>query len=227
MKRDKTRYDTKTLTAMAMLTALAYAVMAVCKVIPKVGGFLSLDAIDAVIGVGGFLFGPAAAVMMIVVEAFIEAITLSSTGWYGFLMNVLSTTLLICPAVWLYRRRGGTSGAVMGLTVGVVFRLLGMIVFNYFITPWYFQMPRAAVVDLMPMIAVFNLVKGVLNAALLMAIYPPASAALRRIGLAAPSAVKEEGRRFSYAPLIGALVVLLGAVLVVFYMMEAFSAPLP
>ncbi len=227
MKRDKTRYDTKTLTAMAMLTALAYAVMAVCKVIPKVGGFLSLDAIDAVIGVGGFLFGPMAAVLMIVVEAFIEAITLSTTGWYGFLMNVLSTTLLICPAVWLYRRRGGTSGAVMGLTVGVVFRLLGMIVFNYFITPWYFQMPRAAVVDLMPMIAVFNLVKGVLNAALLMAIYPPASAALRKIGLAAPSAVKEEGRRFSYAPLIGALVVLLGAVLVVFYMMEAFSAPLP
>ncbi len=227
MKREKTRYDTKTLTAMAMLTALAYAVMAVCKVIPKVGNFLSLDAIDAVIGVGGFLFGPAAAVMMIVVEAFIEAITLSSTGWYGFLMNVLSTTLLICPAVWLYRRRGGTSGAVIGLTVGVLFRLLGMIVFNYFITPLYFQMPRAFVVDMMPMIAVFNLVKGVLNAALLMAIYPPASAALRRIGLAAPSAAKGEGRKFSYAPLLGALVVLLGAVLVVLYMMEAFSAPAP
>ena len=227
MKRNETRYDTKTLTAMAMLTALAYAVMAVCKVIPKVGGFLSLDAIDAVIGVGGFLFGPMAAVMMIVVEAFIEAIALSTTGWYGFLMNVLSTTLLICPAVWLYRRRGGTSGAVMGLAVGVVFRLLGMIVFNYLITPFYFRMPRAAVVDMMPMIAVFNLVKGVLNAALLMAIYPPASAALRRIGLAAPSAAEGERRRFSYAPLIGALVVLLGAVLVVLYMMEAFSTPLP
>ncbi len=227
MKRDTTRYDTKTLTAMAMLTALAYAVMAVCKVIPKVGGFLSLDAIDAVIGIGGFLFGPMAAVMMIVVEAFIEAITLSTTGWYGFLMNVLSTTLLICPAVWLYRRRGGTSGAVLGLAVGVVFRLLGMIVFNYLITPFYFRMPRAAVVDLMPMIAVFNLVKGVLNAALLMAIYPPASAALRKLGLAAPSEAKGEGRTFSYVPLLGALVVLLGAVLVVLYMMEAFSAPLP
>ncbi len=220
MKRDKTRYGTKTLTAMAMLTALAYAVMAVCKVIPKVGGFLSLDAIDAVIGVGGFLFGPVAAVLMIVVEAFIEAITLSTTGWYGFLMNVLSTTLLICPAVWLYRRRGGTSGAVIGLTVGVLFRLLGMIVFNYFITPWYFQMPRAAVVDMMPMIAVFNLVKGVLNAALLMAIYPPASAALRKIGLAAPSATEGERRRFNYAPLAVSAVVLVAAILCVWAMLR-------
>ncbi len=222
MKQDKTRYDTKTLTAMAMLTALAYAVMAVCKVIPKVGGFLSLDAIDAIIGVGGFLFGPAAAVMMIVVEAFIEAITLSSTGWYGFLMNVLSTTLLICPAVWLYRRRGGTSGAVIGLTVGVLFRLLGMIVFNYFVTPLYFRMPRAAVVDMMPMIAVFNMVKGVLNAALLMAIYPPASAALRRIGLAAPSKAHEAGEkpRFSYAPLAVSIVVLAAAILCVWAMLQ-------
>ncbi len=226
MERNKTRYDTKTLTAMAMLTALAYAVMAVCKVIPKMGGFLSLDAIDAVIGVGGFLFGPMAAVLMITVEAFIEAITLSTTGWYGFLMNVLSTTLLICPAVWLYRRRGGTSGAAMGLAAGVLFRLLGMIVFNYFITPWYFQMPRAAVADMMPMIAAFNMVKGVLNAALLMAIYPPASAALRKIGLAAPSAAEGEGRKFSYAPLLGALAVLLGAVLAVFYMLALIS-PMP
>lgn len=225
MERKKARYDTKTLVSMAMLTALAYAVMAVCRILPKVGGFLSLDAIDAIIGVGGFLFGPAAAVMMIVVEALIEAVTLSTTGWYGFLMNVLSTVLLICPAVVIYRKLGKTSGAVAGLAVGVAFRLLGMIAFNYIITPMYFKMPREAVVDLMPMICVFNLVKGVLNAALLMVIYPPVSAALRRVGLAQPSAAGREGasRKFSFLPLIAALVVLVGAVLVVLYMVRVFN----
>lgn len=224
MKKTGTKYDTKTLVTMAVLTALAYAVMAVCKFIPKVGGFLSLDAIDAVIGVGGFLFGPAAAVMMIVVEAFIEAITLSTTGWYGFVMNVLSTVLLICPAVLIYRHKGKTSGAVMGLAVGVLFRLLGMIVFNYLITPLYFGMPRAAVVDLMPMIAVFNLVKGTLNAALLMVIYPPVSTVLRRAGLVAPSAVKEgeEAKKFSYLPLAVSLVVLVAAVAAVLKMLKVF-----
>lgn len=224
MKQRKTRYDTKTLVTMAMLTALAYAVMSVCKIIPKVGGFLSLDAIDAVIGVGGFLFGPAAAVMMIVVEALIEAVTLSTTGWYGFVMNVLSTVLLICPAVLVYRRKGKTSGAVIGLAVGVAFRLLGMIVFNYIVTPMYFGMPRASVVDLMPMIAVFNLVKGVLNAALLMVIYPPVSAVLRRAGLVAPSAAREteEAKKFSYLPLAVSALVLVGAVLAVLKMLEVF-----
>ena len=218
-ERTNTKYNTKTLAAMAMITALAYAVMAVCKIIPKVGGFLSLDAIDAVIGIGGFLFGPAAAVMMIVVEAFLEAITLSTTGWYGFVMNVLSTVLLICPAVYLYRRRGKTSGAAIGLTVGVICRLVGMILFNYLITPMYFGMPRAAVVDLMPMICVFNLVKGILNAALLMILYPPVAATLRRVGLVAPSARKQEGS-FNYVPMIIAVVVLVGAILAILQMLK-------
>lgn len=218
-----TLFDVRTLTTMSMITAMAYAVMAVCKmVIPKVGGFLSLDLIDAVIGVGGFLFGPAAAVMMIVVEAFIEAITLSTTGWYGFVMNVLSTTLLICPAVYIYRRKGKTSGAVMGLVVGVLFRLLGMIVFNYIVTPMYFKMPRAAVVDLMPMIAGFNLVKGTLNAALLMIIYPPVAATLRKLGLVAPSAAQRTGEKgkFNYVPLIVSFFVLAAAVVAVLKMLK-------
>lgn len=225
MERNKPKYDTRTLVTMAMLTALAYAVMVVCKFIPKVGGFLSLDAIDAVIGVGGFLFGPVAAVLMILVEAFIEMITWSQTGWYGFLMNVLSTVLLICPAVVIYRKLGRTTGAVAGLAVGVAFRLLGMIAFNYIITPMYFKMPRAAVMDLMPMICIFNLVKGVLNAALLMVLYPPVSAALRKVGLAPPSAAQGEGesRKFNFLPLVAALVVLVAAVLVVLYMLKTFS----
>lgn len=217
-----TLFDVRTLTTMAMITALAYAVMAVCKVVPKVDGFLSLDLIDAVIGVGGFLFGPVSAVMMSLVEAFIEAITLSTTGWYGFLMNVLSTTLLICPAVYIYRRKGKTSGAVIGLTVGVLFRLLGMIVFNYIITPLYFGMPREKVVDLMPMIAGFNLVKGTLNAALLMIIYPPVAATLRKIGLVAPSAAQGTGekRKFNYVPLVVSFFVLAVAVLAVLKMLK-------
>lgn len=224
MSQSSSNFDAsiKKLVTMGMLTALAYAVMAVCKVIPKVGGFLSLDAIDAVIGIGGFLFGPAAAVMMIVVEALIEMVTLSTTGWYGLLMNILSTTLLICPAVLIYRRKRNTAWAAFGLVVGVICRTLGMILFNYLITPLYFGMPRAAVVEMMPMISTFNLVKGVLNAALLMLVYPPVSAALRKVGLVAVRnpETTEEKRKFNVVPMLLAGVVLAGAVLAVLAMLE-------
>lgn len=224
MSQSSSNFDAsiKKLVTMGMLTALAYAVMAVCKVIPKVGGFLSLDAIDAVIGIGGFLFGPAAAVMMIVVEALIEMVTLSTTGWYGLLMNILSTTLLICPAVLIYRRKRNTAWAAFGLVVGVICRTLGMILFNYLITPLYFGMPRAAVVEMMPMISTFNLVKGVLNAALLMLVYPPVSAALRKVGLVAVRNPETPGekRKFNVVPMLLAGVVLAGAVLAVLAMLE-------
>lgn len=224
MSQSSSNFDAsiKKLVTMGMLTALAYAVMAVCKVIPKVGGFLSLDAIDAVIGIGGFLFGPAAAVMMIVVEALIEMVTLSTTGWYGLLMNILSTTLLICPAVLIYRRKRNTAWAAFGLVVGVICRTLGMILFNYLITPLYFGMPRTAVVEMMPMISTFNLVKGVLNAALLMLVYPPVSAALRKVGLVAVRnpETPEEKREFNIVPMLLAGVVLAGAVLAVLAMLE-------
>ena len=58
--------NTKTIATLGMLTALAYAVMAMCKVIPPIGGFLSFDLKDTVMAIGGFLFGPAAAIAMAV-----------------------------------------------------------------------------------------------------------------------------------------------------------------
>ena len=205
----------KTLVTLGMLTALAYAVMAVCKVIPAVGGFLSFDLKDTVMAIGGFLFGPAAALAMAIVVPFIEFVTVSDTGWYGLIMNIIATTLFVLPAVLIYRRRHKTSAAILGLVVGVVCLTLGMILWNYIITPLYFHMERQAVVDMMPMIIAFNLVKGVCNAALIMVAYPPVSAALRKTGLVAPSRNLPTGekRKFNFVPMVVSLLVLLTGVL--------------
>lgn len=205
----------KTLATLGMLTALAYAVMAACKVIPAVGGFLSFDLKDTVMAIGGFLFGPAAALAMAIVVPLIEFVTVSDTGWYGLLMNIIATTLFVLPAVLIYRRRHKTSAAVLGLVAGVVCLTLGMILWNYIITPLYFHMERQAVVDMMPMIIAFNLVKGVCNAALIMVAYPPVSAALRKTGLVAPSRHLPAGEKhkFNFVPMVVSLLVLLTGVL--------------
>lgn len=222
MNKKKSAFDVKTLVTLGMLTALAYAVMAACKVIPKVEGFLSLDVTDAVIGIGGFLFGPLAVVCMSVVESLIEMVTVSTTGWYGLFMNIISTVFFLVPAVYLYRRSHKTSGAVLGLGVGVACRTMGMVAWNYIVTPRYFGMAQEGVVALMPIIIIFNLVKGILNAALIMMLYPPVASTLRRAGLVAPSTAHGTGEKpkFNYVPLLVSAVVLVTAILAVVVMLR-------
>ncbi len=209
-------FDTKTMVTLAMLCALAYAVMAVCKVIPPVLGILSFDLKDTVMAIGGFLFGPVAALCMAVVVPFIEFLTVSDTGWYGLIMNIIATCLFVLPAVIIYRKKHNTKFAVIGLVVGALCLTLGMILWNYIITPLYFGMPRAAVMEMMPAIIAFNVVKSVCNAALIMLTYPPVSTALRKVGLVAPSkysATGGEKPKFNYVPTIISAFVLLSAVL--------------
>lgn len=215
-------YSTKSLVTMAMLTALAYAVMAVCKVIPPIGGFLSLDLKDTVIAIGGFLYGPLAALLMSVVVAFLEFLTVSDTGWIGLLMNIISTAGFVCPAVYLYRRRHKTSAAVAGLLTGIVCLTVLMVLWNYIMTPIFWGMPRESVVDiLVPLIIPFNLVKGILNSALIMLLYPPVSTALRKVQLVPvrPPKPGEGAAKFSYVPTVISAVVLVTGVLMAMAMM--------
>lgn len=215
-------FDTKTLVTLAMLSALAYAVMAICKVIPPIGGFLSFDLKDTVMAIGGYLFGPMAALCMAIVVPFIEFLSVSDTGWYGLLMNIIATSLFICPAVIIYRTKHRTSAAVLGLAAGTACLTLGMILWNYIITPLYFGMPRSAVMELMPMIVAFNLIKGACNSALIMLAYPPVSTALRKTGLVAPSKAYAPGQKpkFNYLPTVVSAFVLLTAVLLLLALME-------
>ncbi len=217
MNKTKQTFDVKTLVTLGMLTALAYGVMAVCKVIPSVGGFLDIDLKDTVMAIGGFLFGPVAALCMAIVVPLIEFITISGTGWYGLIMNIIATAIFVIPAVYIYRRKHKTSSAVLGLAVGTVCLTIGMAVWNMIITPFYFKMELALVMDMMPMILAFNIVKGVLNSAAIMILYPPVSASLRKVGLAAPSKSYGAGEKpkFNYVPLVVSVFVLITAILFV------------
>lgn len=74
------RTQVKTLTSLAMLTAIAYVMMYLSKLLPQVSGFLQLDVKDTVICIGGFVFGPLAAAIISIVVAVVEMFTVSDTG---------------------------------------------------------------------------------------------------------------------------------------------------
>ena len=120
--------------------------------------------------------------------AFIEMITISSTGFWGFLMNALATCAFCCTASFLYKKLHTKKGAVLGLTCGLVALVAVMLLWNYLITPIYQGMPREAIVDLLvPVFLPFNLAKGGMNMAAPLLIYPPVVAALRGAGVVPPS----------------------------------------
>ena len=178
----------KKLVTLAMLTAVTYVVMLLCKSIPDVAGFLQLEVKDTVICIGGFIYGPVSAAVIAVVVAVIEMLTVSGTGPIGCLMNVIATAVFCCTASFIYKKNHSRNGAVIGLAVATVALTAVMILWNYLITPLYMGVPRAAVVEmLLPVFLPFNLVKGALNMAATLIIYKPVVTGLRKANLVPPS----------------------------------------
>lgn len=171
----------KKIVTLGMLCAFAFVVHLVTK-IPV--NFLTCDAKDAVITIGGFLFGPLEAALISIVVSFVEMLTTSSTGIIGCVMNILSTAAFACPAAFVYKKKRTLGGAIAGLAAGVVFSTVVMLLWNYLLTPLYMNTPREVVVSMMlPLFLPFNLLKGGLNAALTLLFYKPLAKALQQAGL--------------------------------------------
>ena len=173
--------DTKKLATLAMLSALAFVVMALSKLLPSVNGFLDFDFKDVVICIAGFIYGPLSALGMIVVVALIEMISpFSDTGPIGCIMNIVATAAFCCPACWIYKKNHTMKGAVLGLLTGVVLLIAVMLTWNYFLLPIYQGQPREAIAaQLLPVFLPFNAVKGGLNMTATLLLYKPVVGALR------------------------------------------------
>ena len=178
------KIDTKKLAVLAMLTALAYVVMWMSKILPSVNDFLDFDFKHVVICIGGFIYGPVSAGLITVVVCFIEMITISGTGPWGCLMNIIGTASFCCTACYVYKKNHTMKGAVIGLSLGVIIMTALMLLWNYLVTPIYQGMPRSAIADmLVPVFLPFNLVKGGMNMAATLLLYKPVVGALRHARL--------------------------------------------
>ena len=178
------KIDAKKLAVLAMLTALAYVVMWISKILPSVNDFLDFDFKHVVICIGGFIYGPVSAGLITVVVCFIEMITISGTGPWGCLMNIIGTASFCCTACYVYKKNHTMKGAVIGLSLGVIVMTALMLLWNYLVTPIYQGMPRSAIADmLVPVFLPFNLVKGGMNAAATLLLYKPVVGALRHARL--------------------------------------------
>ena len=178
---EKTRKITNT----GMFAAIAYVFTLIGHVIPiSFTDFLRYDPKDAIIVIAGFALGPVSALVISVIVALLELVTISTTGIVGFFMNVISSAAFACVASLIYKKMKSINGAVIGLALSSALTVVLMILWNYIVTPVYMGVPREVVASmLLPVFLPFNVIKCGLNSALVMLIYKPCVEAMRRVGL--------------------------------------------
>ena len=146
--------------------------------------FLTFDAKDAVLTIAAFIYGPIAAIIMSLIPALIELLTISGTGFWGFLMNFASSACFSFTASVIYKYKRSFNGAIVGLYTSVLATTAVMMVLNILVTPIYMGVPRAVVIELLPTLLLpFNFAKALMNAAITMLIYKPVSVAMKRAKL--------------------------------------------
>ncbi len=174
-----TQYNkTLRLCVVAMMAAMAYVAMVFLKV--PVVLFLSYEPKDVFLTLIALLVDPLAGLLATVAVAFLEMITVSSTGLWGFLMNILSTGAFLLPVALLCRKKPTPARRVLGAACGVVTMTATMLLWNYLIVPLYMGTSRADVLPLLwSAFLPFNLLKGGINAALVLLLFVPARAAFK------------------------------------------------
>ncbi len=161
--------------------ALAFIMTAVLRF--KVA-HLSFDLKDTVIAVVSLMYGPLYGIVSAGIVAFLEFFSVSDTGFYGLIMNFLSSATFTFLVGIVYKYKRTFSGAIIGVCSSVIGVCVIMSLANILITPLYIPtVDSKAVIAMIPTLLLpFNFCKAVINAAATVAIYKPVRGVLKKAG---------------------------------------------
>ena len=207
------------LSVISVICALAYLCMFVLRF--KVL-FLTFDIKDAVLAIASLIYGPVWGVISSALVALLEMITVSETGFYGCIMNFLSSASFTFLCGLIYKYRKNMSGAVIGVITGAFTVTAVMVLANLLITPYYMGVPRGEVLQMIPTLLLpFNAIKAVVNGAVTLLIYKPFSSGLKRAGVL-PRKTESEYRLNQKTVMLTfiSIVVIIACVVVLFTMLN-------
>jgi len=169
----KMNVNIRKMTTIAVLSALSIVLMLLIRfpILPA-APYLIYEPADVPILIGGFLFGPAAGIIITAIVCVIQAFALSTDGWVGLVMHVMATGSLVITSSVIYRRYHKLSGAIIALVAGTLAMTLVMIPVNLVIQPNFYGIPIETVKSLLvPAIIPFNLIKAGANSLLTLLVY--------------------------------------------------------
>ena len=200
---------TKYVTTMGMLAAMAVLSTILIRIpVMPAAPFLTYDPKDIIVVMGGFIFGPVAAMTLAAITALVE-MPFSGTGPWGLVMNFASSAAFAVPAAIIYKYRRTMTGAIVGLTTGIIIVVPIMLLLNFLVVPLFmpFVTREAVATMLIPTFLPFNLIKYTLSAAITLIIYKPIVNALAAASLLPPIPEANKKQLFATITIISALII--------------------
>ena len=197
--QSKERFGVRALVNIAMLAAIAVVLMLFEIPLPFAPSFYEIDFSEVPVMVGCFAMGPFAGALIEFVKILLNFVfTGTDTAGVGELANFIIGCSLCVPAGLIYRRKRTRMTALIGMAVGTVtMTVIGCAVNAFILLPTYataFGMPIDALVEMgtavnpainslttfvIFAVAPFNILKGVLVAAVVFLIYKKISPIFR------------------------------------------------
>ena len=196
---NKKKMTTQMITQIGMLGAIATVLMLFEIPLPFAPSFYEIDFSEVPVLIGCFSMGPLAGALIELVKIVLNlVINGTATAGVGEAANYIIGISLCIPAGLIYKKSKTKKSAILGLLVGTLFMtILGCFVNAYILLPTYaaaFKMPIDALVGMgtavnanitslftfvMFAVAPFNLLKGVLDSIIVMAVYKKISPILK------------------------------------------------
>lgn len=197
----------KKLSVLGLFIALGYICLFVFRFRIQ---FLTLDFKDVFITLAGFIYGPVAAVTIAFIESVLEFITVSSTGFWGAIMNFAGSAAFAVTASLIYKYNKSFKGAIVALVSSVFSTTAVMMLANLLITPIYTNTDVKTVAGMiLPLLLPFNLIKSILNAVFTFILYKPVSQALRSMNILPKSESKFALNKRTVCGIIAACIILI------------------
>ncbi|MBE6702939.1 MAG: ECF transporter S component [Ruminococcaceae bacterium] len=166
----------------AMFMAMAFVTTLLIRI--KVPPMLTMDVKDTVITLCGLFWGPLSALIISVLVPLLELISVSDTGVYGLIMNILGSVSFSVTVALFYKWKKTLWGAVLGLISGAFLMVSVMLLANLLITPLFLNVSVADVQAMIPAILLpFNALKAMFNVGGVLLLYKPLSRMLRKLGI--------------------------------------------
>lgn len=173
-KKKTAKICVREMTFIALMGALSTILLMFRFPLPFMPPFLSFDLAGVMEMIGGFMFGPLAALLIIILKILLQLVIQGthSVGT-GELQNLILSCSYVMPALFIYSRKKTKKNAVIGMAAGTIGVSVVAIFSNlYLIIPFYAKLFGMSIDDIVAMCSAVNPAMKDTMSMMLLGIFP-------------------------------------------------------